>query len=194
MLRKIIATGIFTAGAALAFAPLASADTTDVLGSTDTIETTTLNDFFNAETQLLGLTGDVTAPSATDPFATVTGTDVSTVQGSGNTLFDLFTYGAAGSSSTGLDSTPGAGDLFNGALVQFDDAWNAGSYGWLDNGALIPATDLLGPSSDITTALATGTDMGAAGDFLQNGVTDLTGFFGAGDLASLFPDLTSLIP
>lgn len=72
--------------------------------------------------------------------------------------------------------------MSNGSLVEFDDAYNVLEYSQLNVGALIPqadvASDLLGPSTTITTALATDSVSGAFTTFFDQGVDDLLGYFG----------------
>jgi hypothetical protein len=170
-IRKIAVVGGFAAGAALAFAPLASADD---LSSTLSSEVSELNSIFQ---------GDVAAAggSASDYAANAQGFDVldpsaiSTIQGSATDLtsFDYLVYGLNPASN--LASDPGSYNVLNGALTEFDDAYNALLYSADYNGTLIPAADLFGSASDISTALATGTDAGAAGDFFSNALADLAG-------------------
>jgi hypothetical protein len=61
----------------------------------------------------------------------------------------------------------------NGALAEFDDAYNAVAYG-LDDSALIPTTDLVAPV-DIATEEAGNitTEAGLFANFLDTGVTDV---------------------
>ena len=54
-----------------------------------------------------------------------------------------------------------------------------------NSNALVPAADLFGSASEISTALGTGTDLGAATDFFNAGMADLAGFFDIGSLGSL---------
>jgi hypothetical protein len=86
--------------------------------------------------------------------------------------------------------------VFNGALTEFDDAFNSEAYGLLNNNALIPDTDLFGSDKVIDAALAPGaTDMSAATTFFDAGLADLSGFFGLGSLTDLgsLGDLGSLL-
>ena len=85
-----------------------------------------------------------------------------------------------------LSSDPGAYDVFNGALGEFDDAFNVGLYAAENGGALVPTTDIgtdLISTGAATDALDTGTVAGAATTFLEAGLSDLTGYF---DLPSPF--------
>ncbi|MGC1735986.1 hypothetical protein, partial [Mycobacterium sp.] len=168
-IRKIAVVGSFAAGAALALAPIASADDlTAVLGGEDSL----LNSLFTVDTDLAGVSGDVTAPTAANPFDIITPADIATVQGAGTTPFDFLTYGVD-PSAAGLSSDPGSYDLLNGALVEFDDAFNVELYSLENNGALPPAADLLGTSTNIDAGLASANP---AEYFLNFGLGDLQGY------------------
>jgi hypothetical protein len=81
----------------------------------------------------------------------------------------------------GVASDPGAFSEFNGALVNFDDAYNVELFSLLNPSAAIdtiPAADLFGSSDSIAEALATGTATGAITDFMTDGWNDLLGYFG----------------
>jgi hypothetical protein len=160
-IRKIAVLGGFAAGAALAFAPLASADDLD---STLSGEISSLNSVFVSEADAAGVGSDVV--TNTGSFDTIPVADVNATLAS--ELYGLNTTGNA-------VTDPGSYTLFNGALVEFDDAYNALLYSADYSGALIPSTDLFGSASEIATALGTGSDFGAAGDFLSNGFADLVG-------------------
>jgi hypothetical protein len=77
---------------------------------------------------------------------------------------------------------PGSYDVFNGALIEFDDAYNAALYSLLNVSNLIPADDLIGSSTTIDAALATGSDAGAFTTFFDVGEADLFAYF---DLPSI---------
>jgi hypothetical protein len=185
-IRKIAVVGGFAAGAALALAPIASAD--DLITTVDGAEISALNSLFTIDTTLAGVSGDVTASTATNPFDIITPADIGTVQGTlGTTPFDFLTYGVD-PSVAGLASDPGSYNVLNGAVVEFDDAFNVALYALENNGALIPDTDLIGSSTNIADALATGSPTGAAEFFLNFGLGDLQGYFdpsGASPLADL---------
>ena len=81
----------------------------------------------------------------------------------------------------GVASDPGSLNVFNGALTEFDNAYNIELYSMLNPSAditSIPIGDLFGSEEGINEALATGTASLAAGDFLTDGWTDLLGYFG----------------
>jgi hypothetical protein len=170
-LRKIAVIGSFAAGAALSFAPLASAD--DLTTTIDS-EISSLNSTFASEVGLAGDSKDLVTATAPG-FDTIPLADAP--QTAPFTTLDYELYGL-NPALAGPAGDPGSYNVFNGALVEFDDAYNALLYSADYNGALIPASDLFGSASEITTALATGSDLGAAGDFFSAGLADLTGFFG----------------
>jgi hypothetical protein len=174
-IRKIAVLGGLAVGAAVALSPVASADNlTDVVDT----EISSLNALFIADTDLAGDNSDVTGATSSDPFDVISHADISTVQGDGTTPFDYLTYGVD-ASGAGLASDPGSYNLFNGAAVEFDDAFNTEAYSLLNNGATIPDTDLIGSSTTIADALASSNP---ADFFLNFGLGDLQGFF---DIPSL---------
>jgi hypothetical protein len=189
-IRKIAVVGSFAAGAALAFAPLAAADPTEITTTVDS-EISSLNALFTLDTDLAGVSGDVTAPTASNPFDIITPGDITTVQGTGTTPFDFLTYGVD-PSAAGLSGDPGSYDVLNGALGKFDDAFNVELYALENNGALDPNTgDFIGSMSSIDAALATGSPTGAAEYFLNFGLGDLQGYFDPSN-ASPLSELGSL--
>jgi hypothetical protein len=184
-IRKIAVIGSFAAGAALGLAPPAAADpaATDPLIGVVGSEESLLNSLFVSEADLAGVGGDVTAPTATNPFDIITPADIGAVQGTGSTLgttpFDYLVYGVD-PSAAGLAHDPGSYNVFNGALVEFDDALNVELYSLENNGALMPdataTTDLIGSATTIDNALDLGTATNAADYFWNFGVGDLSGF------------------
>jgi hypothetical protein len=186
-IRKIAVVGGLAAGAALAFAPLASADD---LSSVVSGEESLLNSIFVGDADAAGVGSDVTAATSTNPFDIITPADIATVQGSGATLgttpFDYLIYGVD-PTAAGLASDPGSYNVFNGALTEFSDATNVELYSLLNNGDLISgasaASDLFGSPSEIATALGTDSVTGAASDFFNAGLGDLAGFFDIGSLS-----------
>ncbi|MGC2381201.1 MAG: hypothetical protein WA622_29455 [Mycobacterium sp.] len=176
-MRKIAVVGGLAVGAALTFAPLASADSlTDTVDS----EISSLNSLFDSEAALAGDSADITSANAANPFDIITSTDISAVQGTGTTPFDYLVYGLD-PTAAGLASDPGSYNVFNGALTEFDDAINAELYGLENANALVPAADLFGSASEISTALGSGaTDLSAATTFFDAGLADLAGFFDIG--------------
>jgi hypothetical protein len=169
-IRKIAVVGGFAAGAALAFAPLASADDfSSILDS----EIASLNGIFEGDAALAGDSGDVTL-GGTGAFDTITPADIATVQGDGTTPFDYLIYGVD-PTEAGLASDPGSYNVFNGALTEFYDASNVELYSLLNNGDLIPAADLFGSSTSIADGLASSDP---AEFFFNFGLGDLEGFLG----------------
>jgi hypothetical protein len=168
-LRKIAVVGGFAAGAALAFAPLASADD---LSSAVSGEESLLNGIFAGDATLAGDSTDIIQPTATQPFDTIPLVDA---PDSGTpTLLDYELYGLNPIANAAGD--PGSYNVFNGALTEFDDAYNSLLYSADYNGALIPATDVFGSSTVIGEALGVGaTDASAATTFFDAGLADLAG-------------------
>jgi hypothetical protein len=166
-IRKIAVVGGFAAGAALAFAPLASAD--DLTSTLDS-EITQANTIFQSDLTAAAVPSSDYSVGGTGVFDTINPGDVTTVEN--NATFDDLVFGLNPANES-LD--PGAYDVYNGALVEFDDAYNSLLYAADYSGNLIPAADLFGSATDISTALGTGSDFGAAGDFLSNGFADLVG-------------------
>lgn len=172
-IRKIAVAGGFAVGAALAFAPLAAADDLTTIVSD---EIASANDTFQTDTFLTGNYADVVYH--TGSFDTILAADAPV---SGTTPLDAVLYGIDPAAVDG-SAVPGAYDVSNGSLVEFDDAYNVLEYSQLNVGALIPqadvASDLLGPSTTITTALATDSVSRAFTTFFDQGVDDLLGYFG----------------
>jgi hypothetical protein len=176
-IRKIAVVGGFAVAAALTCAPLASAD--DLTTTVDS-EIASLNSLYEFDASLAGVSADLTTPvDATGVLDTISSADIATVQGDGTTFFDSLVYGPFSSLLT-LDAAPGAQDLANGALAEFDDAFNALAWGLDADGTnTIPVADLLSLADQ---ALDTGSLSDAAlfGTFLDAGVDDLiAGIFAA---------------
>jgi hypothetical protein len=172
-IRKIAVVGGFAVGAALAFAPLASADD---LTTTVANEISSANDTFQVDTFLTGNYADVVYH--TGSFDTILAADAPV---SGTTpldsVLDSVLYGIDPAAAD-PSAVPGAYDVSNGSLVEFDDAYNIEAYSQLNGGELAPAADLLGSSTTITEALDTGTVSGAFTTFFDQGLGDLLGYFG----------------
>jgi hypothetical protein len=159
------------AAAALTFAPLASAD--DLTATVDS-EIASLNSLYESDATLAGVSADLTTPTdVTGVLDTILPADIATVQGDGTTLYDALVYGPWASTLTAdFDTAPGAQDLDNGALAEFDDAYNALAYGLAGDGSLvIPTTDVIGLADQ---GLDDGslTDAALFGDFFNTGVGD----------------------
>jgi hypothetical protein len=176
-IRKIAVVGCFAAGAAMAFAPLASADS---LTTTVDSEVALLNSLFVGDTTLAGVpTADVATSATPGVFDTIVPADIATVQGTGTTPFDFLVYGV-NPNAAGLATDPGSYNVFNGALTELSDAYNVELYALLNNGALMPdataTTDLFGSATTIDNALDLGTVSNAADYFWNFAVGDLSGF------------------
>lgn len=185
-IRKIAVVGGFAVAAALTSAPLASAD--DLTPTVDS-EIASLNSIFESEAAIAGDSADV-VPGGTGVLDTIPLADAPDV--APLTTLDYELYGPLASFLIGVDNpisgapfldlAPGAQDVANGALAEFDDAYNALAYEVLDDSALIPTTDLVAPA-DVATALAdisagdTLTDVGLFDSFFSTGVADLLSVF-----------------
>jgi hypothetical protein len=166
-IRKIAVVGGFAVGAAVAFAPLASADDlTTVLDS----EIASENSLFQLDATLAGVPSS--DYSLVDGFYTINSGDISAVQGNGTTAFDYLIYGVD-PNKAGLATDPGSYNDLNGAVTKFDDAYNVLLYAAENKDALIPSTDLFG--NHITDALAGGTDASAFEYFYNFAIGDLGG-------------------
>ncbi len=167
-IRKI-AVGVFAAGAALALAPVASAD--DLTTTVDS-EIASLNSIFESQAALAGDSADVTL-GGTGVLDTILQADAP--DAAPFTTLDYELYGPW-ASVLPLDAEPGAYDVFNGALVEFDDAYNTAVSLLFTGDALISPTDLLGVAD---AALDDGslTDAALFGDYLNTGIADLFAYF-----------------
>jgi hypothetical protein len=186
-IRKIAAAAALAAGA-LAFAPLASAD-----GLTSTVdsEIASLNSQFEFDALLAGDSKDIA--TATSPnfdsipvaeIATVQGNSVTTTTAANPTFFDYLVYGF-NPNAAGLSEDPTSGNLLNGAVEKFDDAYNVFLYAAENKDALIPVADVFGNHSEFVTA-AGATDASAFADYYNFALGDLYGYLGlpAADYAS----------
>jgi hypothetical protein len=180
-LRKIAVIGSFAAGAALALAPLAAADgsaATDPLLPFVDSEISSMNALFVTYADLAGVGNDVMTHGA-NTFDTIPLVDAPNA--GTPSILDFELYGLNPIANAASD--PGAFSEFNGALVNFDDAYNVELFSLLNPTAdisTIPLTDLFGSASGISEALATATTGGTSAvvtDFLTDGFADLQGFF-----------------
>jgi hypothetical protein len=179
-MRKIAVGGAFAAGAALAFAPLASADpaavdptvVTDTLGSEESV----LNSLFVTYADIAG----VPSTDYTDSggFDTIDKADVSTVTPA-TAPFSPLDYELFGVSpgTAGVTSDPGSYDDFNGALTEFDNAYNVELYSLLNGGTLDTSVADYIQNNALDHALTLGSTTDAF-DYLYNfAIGDLSGFF-----------------
>jgi hypothetical protein len=179
-IRKIAAVGSIMAGAALAFAPLAAAD--DALLTTVDSEIASLNSLFESEVSIAGVaTTDLTSPvDATGVLDTIQLADVQAdaPDVAPLTTLDYELYGPLADLLNGpFDAAPGAQDVFDGALVEFDDAYNTLASFLIGNDALIPTYDLIGAADIASVDPMSSTDAGLFGTFLDTGISDLTAWF-----------------
>jgi hypothetical protein len=183
-IRRIAVLGGLTVGTALAFAPLASADTdiTSVLDS----EITSLNSLFSGEATLAGDSADITGGTTAGSYETVPLGDAPDTGTTPTTLGELL-YGVDSIEQAG--SSPGSYDLFNGASGEFFNALNVELYSLENGGALAPSADLLG-TGDLSTALDATTVTGEFDSFFNAGIADLGGYF---DTNLSFLDIGSAI-
>jgi hypothetical protein len=179
-IRKIAVVGGFAVAAALTSAPLASAD--DLTTTVDS-EIASLNSTFESEAAIAGDSADVTS-GGTGVFDTILPADAPDV--APLTTLDQELYGPLASLLIGLDNpisdapyldpAPGAQDVFNGALVEFDDAYNALAYLFVGDDDVIPASDLIGLADQTLAEGGTLTDAGLFGTFLDTGLADILAF------------------
>jgi hypothetical protein len=193
-IRKIAVVGSFAAGAALALAPLASADpaATDPLTSVVASEDSLLNSLFVSDATLAGVPSTDYAPVG--GLDTILLADVAKDAPLSGTpsILDYELYGLS-PFVAGVSSDSGSFSVLNGALTEWTDAYNIELYSLLNPtlaADTIPAADLIGSTETIQDAFANGT--GSVSDvatyFYEFGANDLAGYL---DLPAFFP---SLIP
>lgn len=185
-MRKITVFGGLAAGAAFALAPLASADPSDPLNPIVASEITSMNFLFGGDTALAGVPA-TSVEMPTGGFDFINPDDVAAVQGNGvtPTLFDFLVYGL-NPIAAGLASDPGAYNVMNGSVVQFDDGINSLLYALSNSGGVLgwDSGDLFGGTSamDIANGATSGWD--EASQYFQASLADLAGFFGIFDASS----------
>ncbi len=180
-IRKIAAAAGFACGAALAFAPLASAVpdptlVTDTLGS----EVASMNSLFQFDALLSGVSSNDYAPSGVHGLDTILLADVAKdvpQSGTPSTL-DYLLYGVD-PLKAGVSSDSGAFSELNGAMMQFNNAYNVELYANANNGALDTNLSDYLYNGTIQTVLGTANETPTqAFDTLYNaGIGDLSGFF-----------------
>src|SRR5947209_13642149 len=128
-IRKIGVIGCFTAGAALAFAPIAAA-TTDPLISVVGGEESLLNSLFVGEADLAGI--PASDYSLVDGFDVINAADIAK-DAPATAPFSTLDYELFGISPglAGVASDPGSYNVFNGALTEWSDAYNVELYSLL---------------------------------------------------------------
>ena len=173
-IRKISVVAGLAAAAALAFAPLAAAD--DLTTTVDS-EIASLNSTLRDRSRHRGRLGR-RHQGGSGVFDTIPLADAPDDGSANNPRLRALRAIRVGPY---LDPNPGAYDVFNGALVEFDDAYNAFAYSLLNDQAMIPTTDLLG-AADVALDDGTLTDAALFGSFFDTGITDLISAFSAGAL------------
>jgi hypothetical protein len=173
-IRKIAVVGGFAVAAALTSAPLASAD--DLTTTVDS-EISSLNSIFTSEADLAGDSADVT-PGVTGALDTILPSDAPIVAPLTTLDYELYGPWADSLSANGLltDTEPGAQDVLNGAVVEFDDAYNTLASLLFGGGDSIPSTDLIG-AADIALDDGTLADPALFANFVNTGLTDLLAWF-----------------
>jgi hypothetical protein len=131
------------------------------IGPTLTSEITSLNGLFGLDATLAGISTDIVHGTGALPFDTIDPSDT-------NSVFDTLVFGAAGPSTD-----PGSYDVLNGALGEFDNAYNVGLFSLLDPTGTFDPTDIIGTHAD----LLNGGVSEAITGFLQLGLSDLAGYF-----------------
>jgi hypothetical protein len=132
------------------------------IGPTLTSEITSLNGLFGLDATLAGIPStDIIQGSGPLPFDTIDPTNT-------NSIFDTLVFGAAGPSTD-----PGSYDVLNGALGEFDNAYNVGLFSLLDPTGTFDPTDIIGTHASLLDDGA----LSAIGGFLSLGVSDLLGYF-----------------
>jgi hypothetical protein len=173
-IRKIAVVGGFAVAAALTCAPLASAD--DLTTTVDS-EIASLNSTFESEASIAGDSADVT-PGATGVLDTILPADAPIVAPLTTLDYELYGPLADSLAANGLltDTAPGAQDVLNGALVEFDDAYNTLASLFLGDED-VPVADLIGTADQALDSLGTDADPALFASFLNTGVTDLLAWF-----------------
>lgn len=176
-MRKIVVVSGLAAGAAFAWAPLASADV-DPLDPVVASEVSSMNFLFGTDAFFAGVpSSDITV--GPQDFDIIKPADVSAVQDAGNTAFDHLIYGL-NPVEAGLASDPGAYNVFNGSMVQFDDGINSLLYALMNNGGVLDwaSGDLFGGNSAMDIANGATSGWEEAGQYFQFAMGDLLGYFG----------------
>jgi hypothetical protein len=172
-IRKISMLASLAVGAALAFAPFAGADT-DITSTIDS-EIASLNGIFQGEADLAGVGNDVTTNGA-NTFDTIPLADAPNASPFNTFDYELYGINPAGTSI----SDPNGGDVFNGALANFDNAYNVELYALLNNDGFIPFNDLflVTPTeiAEFLQGIGANSPADLAQTFLTIGWDDLLGY------------------
>jgi hypothetical protein len=197
--RKTAAVAGLATGAAIAFAPLASAVPTDLIDfdSINSSEIASLNSLFTLGAQFTGVPDTAYAEAGPGGFLALTPagitefaphlTDASQV--GDVTAFEYYLYGV-NPIEAGISSGSGAYNVFNGAAIQFTDAYNAELYSLINPGDTAPADIFLGSDANVAAALATDNP---AIYFYNFAIGDLGGYFQQ-DLSALQIPVADAVP
>jgi hypothetical protein len=181
--RKLGVVAGFATGAAVAFAPLASAAPTDLIDfdSINASQISTLNSLFELGAQLTGVPDSAYAEAGPGGFLALTPTGIADYapvltdpsQAADVTGLEYYLYGVD-PIEAGISSDSGAYNVFNGAAIQFADAYNAGLFQLFNPNEAVPADILIGSDSNIAAALLTDNP---AIFFYNFAIGDLSGYF-----------------
>ena len=111
------------------------------------------------------------------PLSGVDPTDIIKVPGGFDTIdpanttptFDTLLFGL---NPANVTPDPGSYDVLNGAVGQFDNAYNVGLFALFNSGDTLPVGDIIGTHDFLGAGVAT-----AIGEYLNQGFTDLLGYF-----------------
>jgi hypothetical protein len=185
--RKIAAAASLACGAALALAPLAQADLTSTVSSTLDAEIASQNSLFETYAALSGDAADITkgGTGIYDSFTTPADLAkdaphlVPGVADYGDvTQLETYLYGA-NPIIAGISTASGPFSEFNGALTEFDDAYNVLAYAAANGGNLdTNVGDYLGSATNIGNAVSgEGATVSSAYQYFLNfGLGDLKGY------------------
>ena len=197
--RKTAAVAGLATGAAIAFAPLASAVPTDLIDfdSINSSEIASLNSLFTLGAQFTGVPD--TAYSAATPggFLAIDPEDLAAyaphltdpADAGQVTGLEYYLYGL-NPIAAGISSDSGAYNVFNGAAIQFADSYNATLYGLFNPGETAPADIFIGSDTNVAAALATDNP---AVYFYNFAIGDLSGYFQQ-DLSALQIPVADALP
>ncbi len=199
-IRRIAAAAGFATGAALAFAPLASADPSSFVTSTLDSEIASQNSLLESAALFTGNTNDITVATVPGVYDTIDPSVVpQTTVPADVTALEYFLYGV-NPIEAGISSASGPYNEFNGALTEFYDAYNVYAYALGNGGALdTNLGDYLGSTTTIGNAVSgEGATLSSAAQYFFNfGVGDLKGYLGdfgttANSAASAMPAATDI--
>ncbi|ORV42822.1 hypothetical protein AWC02_15970 [Mycolicibacter engbaekii] len=172
-MRKLGVVGSFAAGLALALAPVAAAEESDVVdfGPLLDFQIGSMNFLFESQAILAGVGDKVIDATDANPFLTIDPEDVNAALG---TLLYGFNW------EDEISSDPGSYSLFNGAVTQFVDANNVLLFAILNGGDQIEFEDaadyLFGSDAAIAAGLAGDTAWEDAANFFMAGIADIGGY------------------